>query len=185
MKCTDFWQKERDLKKTAIEELDNALKAHKGRYSWCDDDGEIPEGVETPCICVFLDNVGPTDVNIKEVIHDKRGWWFSCEETEYGNDIEFQDPYDISCAFQIQAITELIPETKKVKSAEEVVPQTVSLLDREDLKQRGFDGSKLTNKELAEIAAKMNDYYLDYGFWDDMQEACIQLGIPRLKEKEK
>ena len=78
-----------------------------------------------------------------------------------------------------------VPETKKVKSAEEVVPQTVSLLDREDLKQRGFDGSKLTNKELAEIAAKMNDYYLDYGFWDNMQEACIQLGIPRLKEKEK
>ena len=186
MKCTDFWQKERDLKKTAIEELDNALKAHKGRYSWCDEDGEIPEGVETPCICVFLDNVGPTDVNIKEVIHDKRGWWFSCEETEYGNDIEFQDPYDISCAFQIQTITELIPETKKVKDVTIVEPRNLRsriVVDSEDLAMRGFNGENLTEEQFEEIGAKMFNYYLDGEFYEDMQEACWVLEIPRIEEE--
>lgn len=187
MKCTDFWQKERILKTSALEELNKALEAHNHRYSWCDEDGEIPEDVETPCICVFLDNVGPTDVNIKEVIHDNRGWWFSCEEKEYGGDITFYDPYEICDAFSIQIITEMIPETKKVKDVTIIESKNLRshiVLDSEDLAMRGFDGKDLTEEQFEQIGAMMLDYYQDGEFYEDMEGACFELGVPRLNEND-
>jgi hypothetical protein len=184
MKCTDFWEKEKELKRTALCELAEAIKAHGGRYTWCDEDGDIPEGIEAPCVCVFMD-YGPTDVIIKEIVHDEKGWWFSGETTdEYSSEITFDEPYDIADAYAIQTITQKVPETDEVKDATVPQSQVVSLLDQDDLKQRGFDGSKLTNEELAQIAAKMGNYYLDYGFWDDMEEACNYYEVPRLNKEE-
>ena len=183
MKCTDFWEKEKELKRTALSELAKAVEAHGGRYAWCNEDGNIPDGVETPCVCVYMD-YGPTDINIKEVVHDEKGWWFSGETTEYSNEITFDDPYDIADAYAIQTITEKVPETDEVKDATVPQPQIVSLLDQDDLKQRGFDGSRITNEQLAQIASKMNNYYLDYSFWDDMELACKDYNVPRLNEEE-
>ena len=71
-----------------------------------------------------------------------------------------------------------------MKDATVPQPQVVSLLDQDDLKQRGFDGSHITNEQLAEIASKMNNYYLDYSFWDDMESACKDYNVPRLNEEE-
>lgn len=184
MKCTDFWEKEKELKRTALRELAEAIKAHGGRYAWCDEDGDIPEGIEAPCVCVFMD-YGPTDVIIKEIVHDEKGWWFSGETTdEYSSEITFDEPYDIADAYAIQTITQKVPETDEVKDATVPQPQVVSLLDQDDLKQRGFDGSHITNEQLAEIASKMNNYYLDYSFWDDMESACKDYNVPRLNEEE-
>ena len=191
MKCTDFYDKEKELKRIALRELDEALKAYGGRFRWYTEDDEPIEGLEAPCVCVFMD-YGPTDIIIKEAIHDEKGWWFSGQGTdEYASDITFDEPYDISCAFQIQSITEKIPETEDVKSveateqeAEKPKPQVIAELSREDLKVRGFDGSKLTNGELAQIASKMGDYYLDYSYWDDMENACIFYEVPRIETEE-
>ena len=128
---------------------------------------------------------GPTDITIKEVIHDEKGWWFSGEEThDFGSDVTFDAPYDIADAYAIQTITQKVPETDEVKDATVPQPQVVSLLDQDDLKQRGFDGSHITNEQLAEIASKMNNYYLDYSFWDDMESACKDYNVPRLNEEE-
>lgn len=184
MKCSDFWEKEKELKRTALLELAEAVKAYGGRYAWCDEDGNVPDGVEMPCVCVFMD-YGPTDINIKEVIHDEKGWWFSGEtRDEYSSEVSFDDPYDIVNVYLIQTITQKIPETDEVKDVTVQQSQVVSLLDQDDLKQRGFDGSHVTNEQLAEIASKMNNYYLDYSFWDDMESACKDCNIPKLKEEE-
>lgn len=184
MKCTDFYDKEKELKRIALRELDEALKAYGGRFSWYTEDDELINGLEAPCVCVFMD-YGPTDIIIKEVIHDEKGWWFSGEGTdEYASDITFDDPYDISCAFQIQSITERIPETEEVKDATVRQDQPVMHLRHDDLKTRGFDASNVSNEQLARIAARMGDAYIDYdyGFWDDMEEACKYYDIPRLEE---
>lgn len=184
MKCTDFWEKQKDLKAIALEELKAAVKAHGGRYSWCDEDGDLLQDVEAPCVCVFFDS-GPTDVIIKEVIRDEKGWWFSGEGTdEYAPEITFDDPYDICDAFSIQSITEKIPETEEVKDATVPQWQQVACLSHDDLEMRGFDGSKVTNEELAAIASRMGNTYLDFGYWDDMEEACNYYEVPRLNKEE-
>ncbi len=186
MKCTDFWEKEKELKRTALLELAEAVKAHGGRYAWCDEDGDIPDGVETPCVCVFMD-YGPTDINIKEVVHDEKGWWFSGETCdEYSSEVSFDEPYDIVNVYQIQTITQKIPETDEVKDVTVRQDQPVMHLSHEDLRVRGFDASKVSNEELAKIAARMGDAYIDYdcGFWDDMEEACKYYEVPRLNEEE-
>lgn len=184
MKCTDFYDKEKELKRIALRELDEALKAYGGRFRWYTEDDEPIEGLEAPCVCVFMD-YGPTDIIIKEAIHDEKGWWFSGETTdEYSSEITFDEPYDIADAYAIQTITQKVPETDEVKDATVPQPQIVSLLDQDDLKQRGFDGSHITNEQLAEIASKMNNYYLDYSFWDDMELACKDYNVPRLNEEE-
>lgn len=184
MKCTDFWERQKELKRFALRELQMAVEAHGGRYSWCDEEGEIPQDVEVPCICVFLDQ-GPTDVNIKEVVHDEKGWWISGESVDdyCPMDVTIDDPYDICDAHSIQSITEKIPETNEVEAVEYPTPQAVAWLDREDLEMREFDGSKLTNEELAKIASKMGNYYLDYSYWDDMAEACRYYGVPKNEQK--
>ena len=185
MKCTDFWEKQKELKRLALHELGMAVDAHGGRYSWCDENGEIPQEVEVPCVCVFLDS-GPTDVNIKEVIHDEKGLWISGESVDdyCPIDVTIDDPYDICDAYSIQSITEKIPETEDVKAVEYPQPQAVVWLDRDDLKTREFDGSDLTNEQLAEIASRMGSTYLDYSYWDDMEEACNYYKVPKLDEEE-
>lgn len=187
MKCTDFWEKQKELKRMALLELGMAVDAHGGRYSWCDENGDIPQGVEVPCVCVFLDS-GPTDVNIKEVIHDEKGFWISGESVNEWcpTDVTIDDPYDICDAYSIQSITEKITETEEVKDVTMRQDQPVMHLSHEDLKVRGFDASNVSNEELARIAARMGDSYIDYdcGFWDDMEEACNFYNVPRLNEEE-
>lgn len=179
-------EKGKELKRTALRELAEAVKAHGGKYEWTDEDGLPLDGSDMPCVCVFMD-YGPTDVIIHSVEYDKDGHWtFIGESTDEccPDDITFEDPRDIANAYHIQSITEKIPETDKVKDATVPQQQAVSWLDREDLKQRGFDGSSITNEQLAQIASKMNNYYLDYSFWDDMELACKDYNVPRLNEEE-
>lgn len=184
MKCTDFWEKEKELKRTALRELAEAIKAHGGRYAWCDEDGDIPEGIEAPCVCAFMD-YGPTDINIKEVVHDEKGWWFSGETCdEYSSEVSFDEPYDIVNVYQIQTITQKIPETDEVKDATVQQSQPVAWLSHDDLKMREFDPNKVDNETLAAIASKMGDYYLDGSYWDDMEEACRYWDVPRKEEPE-
>ena len=186
MKCTDFWEKLKELKHLALHELQMAVDAHGGKYEWTDEDGLPLDGSDMPCVCVFMD-YGPTDVIIHSVEYDREGHWtFIGESTdEYcPDDITIDDPYDICDASSIQSITEKIPETNEVEAVEYPTPQAVAWLDREDLKMREFNGSKLTNEELAEIASRMGNTYLDYSYWDDMEEACNYYNVPKKEQKE-
>ena len=186
MKCTDFYKREEELKRIAIHELRNAVNAHGGKFQWVEDeDGNITDGSERPCVCVLFDS-GPEDVTISEVSYDdENGWRFIGETTKWSEDVSFTDPFDICSAFHIQTVTEMIPETESVCDATEKQPQPVGWLSHEDLLQRGFDPSGVTNEQLQEIASRMGDTYLDYGYWDDMEEACSYLEIPTKEETEK
>lgn len=183
MKCTDFYEKEKELKRHAIGELANAIKAHGGKYEWCDEDGEFIEGVEAPIVCALLDQ-GPTDVKIKAIYYDEKGWYITGEDcAEYGGDVDF-DPDDFANAVQIQNVIEEIPETDKVKDVADFHPAVVSYLCRDDLEYKGYDTTNLTQDKLESIASKMGDYYLDYSYWDDLENACDYLEIPRNDEEE-
>lgn len=177
MKCTDFYEKEIELKRQAIGELANAVEAHGGKYEWCGEDGEFNGGADAPVVCALLDQ-GPTDVRIKSVCHDGDGWRITGEDcAEYGGDIDF-DPNDFANAMQIQSVIEGIPETGGVRDVAGLYPTPVSYLCRDDLEYKGYDTARLTQDELMSIASKMGDYYLDCGYWDDLEDACDRLGIP-------
>lgn len=181
MKCTDFYKKEEELKRIAIEELRNAIQVHGGKYNWTEDeDGNVTDGSERPCICVLTDS-GPEDVEISEISYGKDGWMFTGEITRDCCDYCFSNPYDICSAFHIQTITEMIPETDDIDDVTVKQPQAVSWLSHEDLMQRGFDPEGVTNETLQEIATRMGNYYLDCGYWDDMEDACRFFEIEKLQ----
>ena len=183
MKCTDFYEKEKELKRHAIDELAMAIKAHGGKYEWCDEDGEFIEGVEAPIICALLDQ-GPTDVKIKAIFYDEKGWYITGEDcAEFGGDVDF-DPDDFANAVQIQNLIEAIPETDDVKDIAGLYAAAVVYLDVDDLKDHGYNTTNMTQSDLQEIASKMGGYYLDNGFWDDLDSACDYWEIPRKEEED-
>ena len=178
MKCTDFYEKEKELKRHAIDELAMAIKSHGGKYEWCDEDGEFIEGVEAPIICALLDQ-GPTDVKIKAIYYDEKGWYITGEDcAEFGGDVDF-DPDDFANAVQIQNVIEAISTTNEVKDVTGLYPAVVSYLCLDDLEYKGYDTTNLTQQDLESVASKMGNYHLDYGYWDDLENACDFLKIPR------
>ena len=182
MKHTDFNQQEIEFKKIAILELAKAVEAHGGRYEWCDEDGNLLEGATPPYVCVFLES-GIAEVKIAEVIHDEKGWYVSGESTDEWRHcrITIDDLYDMINASQIQNITNAIPATDELCDATVLQPKAIGWLDGRDLKVRGFDPEKVTNEKLESVANQMLNSYLDFYFYDDMEEACCALGIPRVE----
>ena len=58
---------------------------------------------------------------------------------------------------------------------DEYVPTTIS---REDLISRGFDPSKLTDKQMQEIADKMGDLWVGFSdYWDEMDSCAEEFGL--------
>lgn len=50
---------------------------------------------------------------------------------------------------------------------------------KEDLDTAGFDISNITALQLTRIANLMENSYLENGFWHDLKEAAIRVGIPK------
>ena len=55
----------------------------------------------------------------------------------------------------------------------------ISFLHRDDLKHRGYDVSNIDNETMVHLADQMDDSYLEYGFWEDLDHACERLGISK------
>lgn len=56
----------------------------------------------------------------------------------------------------------------------------ISCIHRDDIKDAGYDGDKLDDAEMEKLADKMDDYYLEYGYHEDLELACEKLEIPKL-----
>ena len=55
-------------------------------------------------------------------------------------------------------------------------------IHRDDLKAKGFDGDKVDDKTMEQLASKMGDIMVEYDFWDILPDLCENYGIPRLEE---
>ena len=55
-------------------------------------------------------------------------------------------------------------------------------IHRDDLKAKGFDGDKVDDKTMEQLASKMGDVMVEYDFWDILPDLCENYGIPRLEE---
>lgn len=69
---------------------------------------------------------------------------------------------------------------QKLLTAEGFFP--ISFLHRDDIKSRGFNVSNLDDDTMSHIADVMDDYYLQCGFWEDLDNACERLEIPKTSD---
>lgn len=56
----------------------------------------------------------------------------------------------------------------------------VSSIHRDDIRDAGYDGDKLNDDDMEKLANKLDDYYLEYGYHEDLELACEKLEIPKL-----
>ncbi len=56
----------------------------------------------------------------------------------------------------------------------------ITSIHRADLEDRGFDTSKVTDRQMKRLAEKMGELYVESGgFWDHMEEIAEAMKIPR------
>jgi hypothetical protein len=59
----------------------------------------------------------------------------------------------------------------------------ITSVHRDDLEEKGFDTSNLTDDQMLELARRMEDAYVEFGgFWETMEDLAEKMGIPKLKE---
>ncbi len=50
-------------------------------------------------------------------------------------------------------------------------------LHRDDLKEKGYDASSISDEEMQSIAKKMHDNFLELYFWTDLTDFADQIGV--------
>jgi hypothetical protein len=58
----------------------------------------------------------------------------------------------------------------------------ITSVAREDLETRGFDTSKVTDEQMADIADHMQDAYCDDAFWVELDVIADDMDIPRTED---
>lgn len=111
MKCiVDFWKIENALKETAYDYLKTVIKAHGGKFSWVNENGDFRTDISAPIVAAFLD-CGPTDMKIRSLSVEKGVITCEAEDNEFGQVSELEIS-EIVSAGQIQSLIEAIPELK-------------------------------------------------------------------------
>ena len=60
----------------------------------------------------------------------------------------------------------------------------IASVAREDVATQGFDTSKVTDDQMAEIADHMQDAYCDNDFWVEIETIADDMNIPRKDDAE-
>lgn len=58
----------------------------------------------------------------------------------------------------------------------------ITAVSRDDLEQRGFDTSKVSDETMRQLAKKMCDDYLNNFYWDSLDAIAEELNIPAKDE---
>lgn len=184
MKHTDFYNKLEEIKRQEQRELKEALKAHGGSYSWCNEESGVLEDT-FPCIAVNLNAIDPTptDIAVRSVYLNHVDYLcFEGEDNCCGDIIEFCS--DDVFAGHIAYIIEMIPETDAVNdvtSREEDF--VITSVCRDDLINIGFDAEHLSDEDMQHIANIMGDLYCNYDYSDNLLEAARKLGLKQLNNE--
>lgn len=81
-------------------------------------------------------------------------------------------------------VSELDP-AKIIEDADKFIEEkdrgffTITSVHRDDLKDKGFDVSKVDDATMEQLARKMSEAYVENGFWVDLDIIAEDLGIPK------
>src|SRR5664279_1828634 len=56
---------------------------------------------------------------------------------------------------------------------------SITTIQREDLKEVGFDISHVTDEQMSRLASEMAANYCRQLFWDNLETVALEMGIPR------
>lgn len=113
MKCTDMYEFAKQIRNHSLSELELAIKAHGGSYSWYDEENEEFQD-DYPIVMCNHRYAGPVDVNVKKIWIDEYGSLnIEAVTNEFYDDIDI-DFGDIA-PHHINYIIDHIPETETVK----------------------------------------------------------------------
>jgi len=54
----------------------------------------------------------------------------------------------------------------------------VSSVSRDDVREKDFVADKLSDSDMEQLANRMDNTYLDCGFWEDLTENACELNFP-------
>lgn len=164
MKHTTFENELNEIRRRAIAELKDALNAWGGHYSFSTWKKKPKLRWGDYVQKVFIDDktIRVISVNMQEEEH------ICCIDRIY---IE-----------EILRITKHIPTTKEVKDVSGVYPVPVTWVDRDDIENADFDASNLTQSDLEGVANHMDGSYLNYGFSEDLRNACESYGLKEMED---
>lgn len=180
MKHTDYYRQAREIKSKSIQELATALKAHGGTYTWRDPEGEDDgDKDDLPCIGFNLDS-GPVDVIVYQASVDDDGYvTITGRYNDDSGDIDEFDPEDAFVA-HIDFLLDMIPETEDIHDVS--LPQEffeISSVAREDLEEKGYDTSNVTDDQMRNLAKRLGNAYVENEFWIDLEIIADYLEIPK------
>lgn len=160
MKHTQFKKELNEIRRRAIQELKEALAAHNGKHEW-DEDEDLPTM-----------NDGGRLLNVSLTQDGDFVAWILY-------DGDYEEAWDERTASidEILQITDAIPLTDEMNDVSGVYPMPVTWVDRDDIENAGYDASNLTQSDLDNIANHMCGSYLNYGFSEDLQNACESYGL--------
>lgn len=157
MKHSNFENGLNEIRRRAVQELKEALAAHNGRYDFTQ--FEFTPIVDNEKVCEARMFTGEVFIETEERHLD----------TE---DLTIED---------ILQLTAFVAETDDVEDVSGVYPVPVTWVDRDDIENAGFDANILTQDDVDVIALRMCGSYINYGFSEDLRNACESYG---LKEKD-
>lgn len=166
MKHTTFENELNEIRRRAINELKEAIKAYGFSINFYQNDEEVklPKAMAT---VEYINADGTMKVWLDRNFMDNLSKYIKIE------DLAIED---------ILAITEAIPESDEVEDVSGVYPVPVTWVDRDDIEINGFDSRQISQEKLKEIAEQMQDYYCaSCEFSSNLYDACLACG---LKEKE-
>lgn len=165
MKHTTFENELNEIRRRAINELKEAIKAHRFGINFYQHEEEVklPKAMAT---LEYINADGTMKVWLDRKFMDNLSKYMKIE------DLAIED---------ILAITEAIPETEDVEDVSGVYPVPVTWVDRDDIEMQGFKTEGMTQKDLEKLAERMCDIYNNGDFCSDLDLACKDCG---LKEKE-
>ena len=134
MKHTTFENELMEIRRRAVQELYEAIKAHNGEIDFTKfDKCPILDG-EKVCVIRAFDDLSFIDTEYSYLTTD---------------DLTIEG---------ILYIIGTIPETDEVKDVSGVYPVPVTWVDRDDIENEGFDTSDVTQDKLNRIAEIMQEY---------------------------
>lgn len=59
----------------------------------------------------------------------------------------------------------------------------ITSVHRDDLRELGYDTSRVDNATMTRLASKLADAYCEHVFWIDLPAIADDLGIPRIERR--
>ena len=171
MKHTTFEKELEDIRRKAINELKDAVKAHGKKNEFAD---KLEPIMSNGMKAMGIYTMDESHMNTFGLYCP-----LFVRPTNGGDCVFAAENMPIE---DILAITEAIPNTDKVKDVSGVYPKPILWIDTDDIATANYDPSTIDDEYLDKIATHATDYILNEGiFYDAVRYACHQCGV---KEKE-